>query len=93
MNVLPQEKIDLIEHLSRGGATVREVSRLVGANRNTVQRYRKAYVDDCTCPCGKPLKHRVWCSFRYAKSPARQLTMQQLHARQRTVALTSRDGK
>lgn len=79
MNVLPQHKIDLIERLTRNGGTVREVSRLAGVNRNTVKRYRDKYADECVCPCGKPLKHRAWCSHRFAKSPARQEFMRRWH--------------
>ena len=33
------------------------------------------------CGCGKPLRHRGWCSIRFARSPARQAVMARLHGR------------
>lgn len=55
---------------------VREISRRLSLPKNTVMTYFPA---DADCPCGRRLlDHRGWCSYRYAKSAARQAVVAKL---------------
>jgi len=74
-NFIQKEKISQIYDFFRAGEGIIPVSRLVGVAKRTAQSYRKRLIlsePKLLCPCGKPLGHTEWCSFRFAKSPARQ---------------------
>ena len=63
-----QKIMELIE----SGHGTREISRITGASRNTVIRYRKIFIDQiglipAPCPCGRPAAHPGWCWWRTEK--------------------------
>lgn len=53
------------------GLGIRATSRETGLDKKTVSKYYHAR-PATKCPCGKPMTHRGWCSFRVARSPGRQ---------------------
>lgn len=58
------------------GHSIRKISGTVQIAKNTVERYKKLFLDQHTkpifCQCGRPAFHRGWCSARLRESPARQ---------------------
>lgn len=74
------------------GETVRSIAKKAGISRGTAAKMKREFLEEAAspefnlpvlCQCGKQSDHRGWCSWRYAKSPARQATMKRLHALQR----------
>lgn len=53
------------------GSTIRGVERDTRFNKNTITRYASRLTLP-PCPCGLPALHRMWCSWRFERSPARQ---------------------
>lgn len=49
------------------GYSLRAISRALGVNRKTVDRYAARLQPD-RCPCGKPSRHKGFCGHRYLKS-------------------------
>ncbi len=77
MNKHSPELISHIERLTREGKSVRKIFAELGISKNTIQKYRNAYLDknDIKCACGKPVKHVGWCWFRFDASPERKTFM------------------
>lgn len=60
-----------------GKCSIRETGRLTNYHRNTAMKLFHRVVAlkgvKIVCPCGKEIpKHQGWCSYRFAKSEARQ---------------------
>jgi len=79
-NFLPAEKIARMEELFASGFGVRATARIVGVSKNTARAYFPSIGGEPLCPCGKPVRHQGWCSWRYEHSPARQLFMKRWHS-------------
>ena len=66
----------VLDLLMEPGATIRGVAVLAGVSSRTVELYRGEIAHRMPpCPCGKKAGHLEWCSYRLARSPARQAFM------------------
>src|SRR5580692_5371154 len=90
MNTLLPQKIDDIKRLLRQGFGTRHVAFAVGCNKNTVAGYRRKMLtcrNNLKCPCGQPIGHVAWCSWRYKNSPRRQEFIKQWHNKTKRKAI------
>lgn len=70
-NVLPDKTVGDIKILAAKGLGVRAISRALGIDRKTVNRYYPKHTNP-KCNCGRPAGHNGWCKWRFAHSAARQ---------------------
>ena len=77
MRVRKTSKGRLAAYLLGAGKSIREVARMSGISKKTVNDIRKDVMrnSDVLCGCGQEAGHNGWCSFRYDRSPARQAFM------------------
>lgn len=72
------ESIADIERLTAAGKSVRQIRDELKIAKNTVAKYRDAYLakHEVFCECGKPVKHQGWCWYRFGSSPERRTFME-----------------
>lgn len=71
MNVLDYTSQEKLLSAFGAGLSIRAAAAFADVNRKTADRYFKQQ-PPILCPCGRPLPHREWCSWRVAMSPSRQ---------------------
>lgn len=71
MNVIGPEEHQKLMAAFRTGLSIRSSAVYAGVHRKTAQSYFHQQ-PPMTCPCGAPLPHKFWCSFRVSLSPGRQ---------------------
>lgn len=76
---LPKETIEKMQMLFEAGFGIRAVSRKLDISRTTAACYFPRIGDEPLCPCGRPVRHKGWCFWRYRNSSARQEFMKQWH--------------
>lgn len=67
----PWKQAKLISYL-RAGYTLRMAAKIVGCHKETARTYADIFGRSEFCPCGKPVKHRGWCQWRFSLSESRQ---------------------
>lgn len=79
---ISRAKLRELRELFRAGQSARESMESSGLADMTVRKYFgwfELLYGPRMCACGQPMKHRGWCSVRYAKSPKRQEFMKKWH--------------
>lgn len=79
-NNLKPEVVARIDELTRQSVTLRGIQAATGAHKDTIVRHQKLLgLDKLNCACGRSLRHRGFCSVRYARSAGRQEFMRRWH--------------
>lgn len=88
-HISPLERARAVD-LFLGGESVRGVMAKVKIANETARRIQRRILAaiaageiSVSCPCGGPLGHRGWCSWRYKRSPGRQAFMREWHSKSR----------
>jgi RNA polymerase sigma factor (sigma-70 family) len=72
VNVIPDEKLQMVSSLLSEGKSIREIERISGVSKNTITKYKEKLNITALCKCGRPAGHKEWCSERVKNSEKRQ---------------------